>query len=45
MTEVMNLLMQLTRDFEVIRAYVLALRLLEKKWYFGVVQTGENTGI
>ena len=26
MTEVMNLLMQLTRDFEVIRAYVLALK-------------------
>ena len=26
MTEVINLLMQLTRDFEVIRAYVLALK-------------------
>ena len=26
MTEVMNLLIQLTRDFEVIRAYVLALK-------------------
>ena len=26
MTEVLNLLMQLTRDFEVVRAYVLALK-------------------
>jgi len=26
MTEVLNLLMQLTRDFEVVRAYVFALK-------------------